>query len=145
MFDNETANKWLQVANLVEHDGRPFSYCLSECIIQRIYEVFGDTQADGSVPSDVRQDLCILWPEWMIHEPSRCRAAAVIRQLVDTGIVEWGNRGEPLDARYYVDDKARQSHDWIPSTLGHGETMCRKCLITNREAAVLGLLNACEA
>ena len=29
-------------------------------------------------------------------------------------------------------------HDWVPSTLGHGETMCRRCAITNREAAVLG-------
>lgn len=37
------------------------------------------------------------------------------------------------------------AHDWIPSTLGHGETMCRKCFITNREAAVLGLLNHCDA
>lgn len=37
------------------------------------------------------------------------------------------------------------SHDWIPSTLGHGETMCKSCFITNREAAVLGLLDECEA
>lgn len=29
-------------------------------------------------------------------------------------------------------------HDWVPSRLGHGETMCRVCYITNREAAVLG-------
>lgn len=29
-------------------------------------------------------------------------------------------------------------HDWVKSTLGHGETMCRVCFITNREAAVLG-------
>lgn len=29
-------------------------------------------------------------------------------------------------------------HDWQPSTLGHGETMCAACKITNREAAVLG-------
>ena len=36
-------------------------------------------------------------------------------------------------------------HDWIPSTLGHGETMCRNCKITNREAAVLGQLNECDA
>lgn len=36
-------------------------------------------------------------------------------------------------------------HDWIPSTLGHGETMCRRCYITNREAAVLGVLNDCDA
>jgi hypothetical protein len=36
-------------------------------------------------------------------------------------------------------------HDWIPSTLGHGETMCRNCSITNREAAVLGTLNECDA
>ena len=34
-------------------------------------------------------------------------------------------------------------HDWIPSRLGHGESMCSKCSITNREAAVLGCLNKC--
>ena len=35
-------------------------------------------------------------------------------------------------------------HVWIKSELGHGETMCAKCMMTNREAAVLGLLDACE-
>lgn len=35
-------------------------------------------------------------------------------------------------------------HDWTASTLGHGESMCRKCGITNREAAVLGELNVCR-
>ena len=29
-------------------------------------------------------------------------------------------------------------HDWVPSTLGHGEMMCRRCLMTNREALILG-------
>lgn len=36
-------------------------------------------------------------------------------------------------------------HDWIKSTLGHGEVMCRRCFITNREAAVLDRLNECYA
>jgi len=31
-------------------------------------------------------------------------------------------------------------HDWVPSRLGHGETMCRRCFATNREAAVLGMV-----
>lgn len=35
-------------------------------------------------------------------------------------------------------------HDWIKSTLGHGETMCLACGITNREAAVLGKMSHCE-
>ncbi len=35
-------------------------------------------------------------------------------------------------------------HIWIPSTLGHGETMCKNCLITNREAMVLCCLDKCE-
>lgn len=35
-------------------------------------------------------------------------------------------------------------HDWIKSTLGHGETMCSRCFITNREAAVLGKTNDCD-
>lgn len=34
-------------------------------------------------------------------------------------------------------------HDWIPSTLGHGETMCRRCFVTNREAAAIGMTE-CE-
>jgi hypothetical protein len=36
-------------------------------------------------------------------------------------------------------------HDWTTSTLGHGETLCSRCFITNREAAALGLLNTCDA
>lgn len=32
-------------------------------------------------------------------------------------------------------------HEWIKSPLGHGEAMCKNCLITNREAAILDLLN----
>lgn len=35
-------------------------------------------------------------------------------------------------------------HNWVRSTLGHGEQMCSKCGITNREAAVLNKLNWCE-
>jgi hypothetical protein len=35
-------------------------------------------------------------------------------------------------------------HDWIKSTLGHGETMCSRCFITNREAAALGCSNFCD-
>lgn len=42
------------------------------------------------------------------------------------------------------DKPAPFQHAWVPSTLGHGETMCSRCKITNREAAVLGLLNECE-
>lgn len=34
-------------------------------------------------------------------------------------------------------------HDWQPSTLGHGELMCARCFVTNREAAALGLLLVC--
>lgn len=30
-------------------------------------------------------------------------------------------------------------HDWIPSTLGHGDTMCRRCFVTNLEAAAIGI------
>ena len=35
-------------------------------------------------------------------------------------------------------------HDWIPSTLGHGEKMCSRCLVTNREAAALGITDHCD-
>ena len=36
-------------------------------------------------------------------------------------------------------------HEWVRSTHGHGDAMCRHCLITNREAAAIGLLNECRA
>ncbi len=42
-------------------------------------------------------------------------------------------------------EEAPTPHDWIPSTLGHGEVMCRWCCVTNREAAVIGTLNKCDA
>jgi ribosomal protein S27E len=35
-------------------------------------------------------------------------------------------------------------HDWIPSTLGHGETMCSRCFVTNREAEAIGMIE-CDA
>ena len=35
-------------------------------------------------------------------------------------------------------------HEWVPSRLGHGETMCARCFVTNREAAVLGLMERCS-
>lgn len=35
-------------------------------------------------------------------------------------------------------------HAWVPSTLGHGETMCSRCFVTNREAAAIGML-VCDA
>jgi hypothetical protein len=46
-----------------------------------------------------------------------------------------------------IDSKREEEmtqHDWVKSTLGHGETMCRRCYITNREAAALGCLNHCD-
>lgn len=33
-------------------------------------------------------------------------------------------------------------HNWIPSTLGHGEAMCSRCRMTNREAMALGEYDA---
>ena len=36
------------------------------------------------------------------------------------------------------------NHDWVKSRLGHGDAMCSRCRITNREAAVLGMLNDCD-
>lgn len=36
-------------------------------------------------------------------------------------------------------------HDWVPSTLGHGNKMCRRCWATDLEAAALGQLNDCPA
>ena len=35
-------------------------------------------------------------------------------------------------------------HEWIKSTLGHGETMCKRCFVTNREAAAIGM-DSCDA
>ena len=35
-------------------------------------------------------------------------------------------------------------HEWITSTLGHGEQMCRHCKVTNREAAAIGIVDECS-
>lgn len=35
-------------------------------------------------------------------------------------------------------------HDWIKSTLGHGNTMCRCCFITDLEAAAIGVSDSCD-
>lgn len=35
-------------------------------------------------------------------------------------------------------------HKWVTSTLGHGDSMCKYCSITNMEAAVLGELDHCD-
>jgi hypothetical protein len=32
-------------------------------------------------------------------------------------------------------------HEWVPSTLGHGDYQCKWCLITNREAHAIGELD----
>jgi len=34
-------------------------------------------------------------------------------------------------------------HKWIPSTLGHGGSICTKCAITSNEATVLGEMDYC--
>lgn len=34
-------------------------------------------------------------------------------------------------------------HDWIKSTLGHGDLMCRRCFVTSLEAAAIGMTE-CE-
>ena len=39
---------------------------------------------------------------------------------------------------------AARSHKWVTSRLGHGELMCSKCMITNREAEAIGLLDLCD-
>ena len=36
-------------------------------------------------------------------------------------------------------------HDWVPSKLGHGNTMCAKCMITDLEAKAIGRYDYCEA
>lgn len=35
-------------------------------------------------------------------------------------------------------------HEWVKSTLGHGYLMCRRCSMTDLEAAALGRLERCE-
>lgn len=52
--------------------------------------------------------------------------------------------GEPFVG---MDEGTRASppppgHEWVKSTLGHGEQMCAHCGVTNREAAVFGELDA---
>lgn len=35
-------------------------------------------------------------------------------------------------------------HDWIPSMLGHGNTMCRRCYMTDMEAIALRCQYVCD-
>jgi len=35
-------------------------------------------------------------------------------------------------------------HNWVKSTLGHGEKQCTQCASTNREIAAIGDMNRCE-
>ena len=42
-------------------------------------------------------------------------------------------------------ERQRLHHRWVKSTLGHGETMCARCWMTNREAAVLLCADWCDA
>lgn len=39
---------------------------------------------------------------------------------------------------------ARGPHQWVASTLGHGEQMCARCGGTNRELAALGEMDHCS-
>lgn len=34
-------------------------------------------------------------------------------------------------------------HEWVPSTLGHGNQMCRRCWTTDLEAMALGDMDYC--
>lgn len=35
-------------------------------------------------------------------------------------------------------------HNWVPSTLGHGNKMCNRCWVTDLEAAAIGMVE-CDA
>lgn len=35
-------------------------------------------------------------------------------------------------------------HDWVPSTLGHGNVMCRVCKVTDLEARAIGVFDECR-
>lgn len=80
----------------------------------------------------------------------RGKRAALAEQPDPTPPDQYDVLGNPLghvDTPRPPDATAQQeaiAHDWIRSTLGHGEVMCSRCLITNREAAVLGDLNECK-
>ena len=39
--------------------------------------------------------------------------------------------------------KLSEQHDWIPSTYGHGNFMCTKCLMTDLEARALNCYEVC--
>jgi Lar family restriction alleviation protein len=83
---------------------------------------------------------------WKANTFMRCRGcdssfslSSGVRGHDDT-VAAWNRRsGEAVGVT------GLRQHVWEPSTLGHGETVCRNCKITNREAAVLGELNECNA
>lgn len=53
--------------------------------------------------------------------------------------------GKPTMVYVRPDGKPRvNSHNWVPSTLGHGNKMCTKCSMTDLEAAALRKTEVCE-
>ena len=45
---------------------------------------------------------------------------------------------EPKEKTTFKKEEPRQ-HEWVRSTLGHGDLMCKHCLMTSAEATVLGM------
>lgn len=64
----------------------------------------------------------------MIVEARGCAVAMMKWRRYNEG--KWRGEGDETPAPI--------GHEWVASTHGHGETMCKHCLVTNREAAVLG-------
>lgn len=54
-----------------------------------------------------------------------------------------GEPGHSCFAEKILELKEHRPHIWVPSTLGHGETMCTVCAGTNRELAAMGQLERC--
>lgn len=100
---------------------------------------WGDGPVGGPPSTDADLILELLRDE----QRKLCQALAAVSQ----GTTDFGQQGRRLrlarvDAeiarRTPMTVTPRRRHVWGPSRVGHGEAQCQFCLITNREAAVIG-------
>ncbi len=80
-------------------------------------------------------------------EATNTEAVVYRREDIEVGTVWVRPRSEFTDGRFEfagISRAAEPGHEWVPSTLGHGSRMCKKCHITDLEAVAVGMMNRCE-
>lgn len=51
---------------------------------------------------------------------------------------------KPINVKHVTMTPPKVPHDWTASTLGHGNQMCSRCLITDLEARAIGQFLVCD-